>query len=78
MDERLERRGKGGVEIGGKKLFVLMYADDAVLLAKEKGGVRLMIKELRVYLKGKGLEMNSGKSKIMRFGKRVGKRRKGK
>lgn len=73
MNERLERRGKGGVEIGAKRLFVLMYADDAVLLAKEKRGMRLMIKELRVYLKEKGLEMNSRKSKIMRFKKRVGK-----
>lgn len=34
--------------------------------------------ELKEYLKEKGLEVNSKKSKIIRFGKRVEKRRKGK
>lgn len=51
LDERLERRGKGGVEIGKKRLFVLVYADNVVLLAKEKRRMRL-IRELE-YLKDK-------------------------
>lgn len=76
LDKRLEKRGKRGVEIGGKRLFALTYADGLVLLARKEGGMRLMMGELEEHLKEKGLEVNSGKSKIMIFGKRVGKGRK--
>lgn len=45
-------------------------------MAKEGEGLRLMMKELGGYLKGKGLEMNPRKSKMMRFGKKLGKLKK--
>lgn len=73
LDEKLEIGGKGGRK---KRLFVLAYADDVVLLAKKKGIMRLMMGELKEYLKEKELEVNSRKSKMMRFGKRVGKGKK--
>lgn len=78
LDERLEKRGKGGVEIEKKRLLALAYVDDLVPLAKEEGGMRLMIRKLKEYLKEKRHEVNSGKSKILRFGKRVRKGREGK
>lgn len=71
LDKRLERRRKREVELRRKRLFALAYADDLVLLAREEGGMRLMMGELKEYLKEKRLEVNVGKSKIMRFGKRV-------
>lgn len=49
----------------------MAYADDVVLLAKEEEGMRLMIEEFRKIVKEKGLEMNTEKSKIMRFQKRI-------
>lgn len=40
------------MEIGGKKLFSLVY--DIVLLAQEERRLRLMMEDLRAYL-GKGV-----------------------
>lgn len=76
LEERMERRRKGGIKIGGRKLYTLSYANNVVLMAKEGEGLRLMMKELGGYLKGKELEMNPRKSKMMRFGKKLGKLKK--
>ncbi|XP_076660673.1 uncharacterized protein LOC143364045, partial [Halictus rubicundus] len=70
LEERMTRRGKGGVEVRGKMLYTLQYADDLVLLAKEESGMRLMIEEFRMYIKEKGLEVNREKTKIIRFERR--------
>lgn len=59
--KRMERKGKGGVEVGGNRLFALAYADDLVILAREKGGMKLIMRELREYLREKGLEVNTEK-----------------
>lgn len=40
--------------------------------------MKLLMVELKEYLKEKGLKVNARKFKIMRFGKRVGKSKKGK
>lgn len=37
----------------------MAYADNVVLLAKEEGGMRLIIEEFRKYVKEKGLEVNT-------------------
>lgn len=63
LNERLKRKGKKKVEIGRKKMFVLAYVDDVVLLAKQKESMRLMMGELKDYLKKTRLEVNAGKSK---------------
>ncbi|EZA50301.1 hypothetical protein X777_11287 [Ooceraea biroi] len=44
-------------------------------MAKEEGGMSLIIKEFREYIREKRLEMNREKTKIVRFGKRRAKRR---
>lgn len=69
LEEVLRRRGKGGVELGGTRLYSLQYADDIVLLAREESGMRLMIGEVNRYLEEKDLEVSVGKTKIMRFGR---------
>lgn len=55
LDERLERRKKDGVKIEKRRLLAVAYADNLVLLAKEKEGMRLMMGKLKEYLKEKGL-----------------------
>lgn len=75
LDKRLERKEKRGVALGRKRLFILTYAD-LVLLAREEGDMRLMGKQ-EEYLKGKELEINAENFKIMRFGKRIEKEKKG-
>lgn len=56
----------------GRRVFSLAYADDIVLLAEE-GGMRNMIERLEKYLERKGLELNVGKTRIVRFRKRGGR-----
>lgn len=75
-EEKMRKRGMGGIEIEGRKLYTLSYADDVVLIAREGEGLKLMMKELEGYLKEKGLEANPRKSKVMRFGRRLRKIRK--
>lgn len=75
-EEKMRKRGKGGIEIESRKLYTLSYAEDVVLMAREGEGLRLMMKELEGYLKEKGLEANPRKSKVMRFEKRLRKIRK--
>lgn len=48
-------------------MYTLAYTDVIVLLAEEEG-MRAMMVRLERYMKGKKLEVNVGKSKIMRFG----------
>lgn len=56
----------------GRRVFSLAYADDIVLLAEE-GEMRSMIERLERYLERKGLELNVGKTRIVRFRKRGGR-----
>lgn len=45
---------------------MLAYADDVELLAKEEDELRVMIRMLQSYISGKGSELNTRKTKIMR------------
>lgn len=57
----------------GRRVFSLAYTDNIVLLAEEEGGMRNMIERLERYLERKGLELNVGKTRIVRFRKRGGR-----
>lgn len=58
----------------GRRVFSLAYADDIILLAEEEGGgVRNMIERLERYLERKGLKLNVGKTRIVRFRKSGGR-----
>ncbi|KAL6421076.1 hypothetical protein ACFW04_013600 [Cataglyphis niger] len=72
----MSREGWGEVKLGGMKVYTLVYADDVVLIAEEEDGMRSMIGKLESYLEKKGLELNVGKSKILRFKKGRGRERK--
>ncbi|CAD6216275.1 GSCOCG00011331001-RA-CDS, partial [Cotesia congregata] len=76
LDEELEKGRWGGVELsGGKKVFSLAYADDVVLLAKEEDEMREMIRTLERFVEKKRLEVNVGKTKVMRCRKGGGRKK---
>lgn len=50
------------VRLAGK-VYSLSYTDDIVLLAKDEKGMRNMIGRLGECLEGKGLELNTNKSR---------------
>lgn len=64
------------MKLKGEKVYTLAYADDLVLLAEEEDGMRAMMSRLEGYMREKRLEVNARKSKIVRFGKGGGRKRK--
>jgi len=56
-----------------RKIYSLAYADDLILLAEKEEEMRSMIERLEGYLDRKKLEMNVGKTKIMRCRRRDGR-----
>lgn len=62
-------KSTGGVKIRKEKVRCLKYADDIAIVAEEEEGLRGMIKTMKKYLKGKKLELNVKKTKIMCFRK---------
>lgn len=47
----------------GREGVLMSYTDDIVLLAKDEKGMRSMIRRLEECLEGKGLELNTNKSR---------------
>ncbi|CAD6237892.1 GSCOCG00012499001-RA-CDS [Cotesia congregata] len=77
LDEELEKGRWGGVDLsGGKKIFSLAYADDVVLLAREEDEMRGIIRTLERFVEKKKLEVNVGKTKVMRCRKEGGRKKK--
>ncbi|XP_071572354.1 uncharacterized protein [Temnothorax nylanderi] len=76
IEEYIKKGGWGGVNLGGEKIYTLMYADDIALLAEEEQDMRAMISRLEGYLDRKGLTLSIEKSKIMRFRKGGGRKKK--
>jgi len=48
----------------------LAYADDIVLIAKNRDAMLNMMMTLKVFLKDRSMESNVGKSKILEFNRR--------
>lgn len=65
------------IKLGEGRVYSLAYADDMMLLAEGENEMRSMMEWLERYLVSKNLELDTEKSKIMRFrkgGERMGKR----
>lgn len=73
LEEEMGKVRWEGVKLGEGKIFTLSYADDIVLIAEEEGQMRSMLKRLERYIDKKGLEVNTEKTKIMRFRKGGGR-----
>ncbi|XP_051167789.1 uncharacterized protein LOC127285695 [Leptopilina boulardi] len=73
LEERMAKRGKGGVILGKGRIYTLAYADDVVLLADNESGMKLLLKEFERYVREIDLNVNKEKTKVMIFRKRKGK-----
>ncbi|XP_043464490.1 uncharacterized protein LOC122499949 [Leptopilina heterotoma] len=71
LEEKMERKGKGGVILGKRRVYVLAYADDVVLMAENERGMKLLMKEFEGYVRKKDLCVNVEKTKVVRF-RRIG------
>lgn len=70
LDKEFEKRGIGGVELGMKRIWSLAYADDMVLLVKNKTALEDMMDTFKRFLKTRKLELCVDKSKVMIFNSR--------
>ncbi|XP_071579341.1 uncharacterized protein [Temnothorax nylanderi] len=73
MEQEMGKVKWGGVVLGGRRVYTLAYADDIVLLAEDEDQMRSMLERMEGYLSRKRLELNVGKTKIMRFRKGGGR-----
>lgn len=77
LEEEMGRGERlGGVRLMGEKIFSLAYADDIVLIAEEERGMKWLIGKAEEYMEKKGLEVNVEKTKIMRFRRGGGRKKK--
>lgn len=65
---RMAIRGERGIKIGELLLWLLLYADDAMLLAESVEELQSMLDCLEESTKSMDLKINVGKTKIMVFG----------
>ena len=69
IEEHFILNGFEGIEIGMLKLFLLLYADDIVLLAETEQGLQKGLDLLEQYCDKWKLTVNINKKKIMVFRK---------
>jgi len=70
LEERFERRGIGGVGVGNNRVWNLAYADDLVILAKNREAMLDMLQTLKRFLKERDMELNTEKSKMLVFNRK--------
>lgn len=66
IEETMRRAQAGGIIIGRCKFHTLAYADDMALIAKTEAELKEMMRILERYLNNRDLELNVGKTKVMR------------
>lgn len=75
IEEDIRNGRWGSIRLGKQKVFTLTYADDLVLLVESKDDMRTM-RRLERYLEEKKLTLNVEKTKIVRFRKDRGRKKK--
>lgn len=75
LEEKLRKVKWGGTRIGEERVYSLLYADDMVLIAEKEEEMKSMLERLEGYIDRKGLEINVEKTKIVRFNRRRGRRK---
>lgn len=66
----------GRDKVGEERIYLMAYADDITLLAEGEDEMRSLIGRLEEYMERKGLELNVGKTKVMRFRRGGGRMKK--
>ncbi|CAB0038897.1 unnamed protein product [Trichogramma brassicae] len=70
MEKEFERRNVGGVRIGNTRIWSLAYADDIVILSKNREAMKDMLQSTQRFFKERQLELSEEKTKILIFNKR--------
>ena len=69
IEEHFELKGFKGIDIGTLKMFLLIYADDIVILSESEEGLLQGLDILQEYCDRWKLTVNIKKTKIMIFRK---------
>ena len=77
LEEELRKGRWRGVKIREKRVCSLAYADDVVVLAEREDEMESMMRRLERYFEEKKLQVNAGKTKMMRFRKGDGRYKEG-
>lgn len=64
LDSYLHKRGIEGISLGNVRIWSLAYADDVVLIAKNKEILINIMDILKLFLKEKALELNVSKKRL--------------
>jgi len=75
ISEELRNRRIGGIEVGNTRIWELAYADNIVLLARNKVALEDMMLTFGRFLKDRKLELNVDKSKILVFNRKKKERK---
>lgn len=76
VDKYLKKKGMGGgVKLEKDRIWSLAYADDMVLLAKNREALIGMMEAFKSFCRDRGLTVNTEKTKILIFNKRGRKRK---
>ncbi|KMQ86480.1 hypothetical protein RF55_14524 [Lasius niger] len=67
IDKELEKRNIGGIALGKSRIWTLAYADDMVIVAKNKEALESMMEIFKRFIKERKLELNVEKTKIVVF-----------
>lgn len=72
IDKYMSERGIGGIKLGKERIWTLAYADDMVIMAKNRETLldMMYMNTLRKYLKEKGLILNTEKTKVLVFNRK--------
>ena len=63
----MEEKEHRGTVVGNQKIFCVKFADDVAIVADHEDGHREMLRELENYCDKNDLEVNTEKSKIIKF-----------
>lgn len=77
LNRCMRKRGTGGIKLSNDRIWLLAYADDMIILAKNREGLMDIIDTLKKVLKDKELVLNTEKTKVIAFN-RSGKEKLGK
>lgn len=67
IDKEFQKRTVDGLTIGNERVWSLAYADDMIVVTKNREALVDMLDTFRRFLKGRGLELNTDKSKVLIF-----------
>lgn len=70
VDKYFEKKGIGGIKLGKDRIWSLAYADDMVLLVKNREALLGMMEAFKSFCKDRGLILNTEKTKLLIFNKK--------